>query len=202
MTLAVEVIIALLIVLILAAGLLRYRKLHNDHVRADAMKPTRLVSPPPSPYATSKGFRLVDKANETTGADKPSAPARPRLEPTHEYVFGESQVPAYDVEALAHLRHDEKWALSRSARRAKFTPTFMRKVAVVVVVLLVLAVGAFYFFHHSKNGSNGGANSTSTSTTTRTGLAPPISSVTPYSSLDVISFTMNASTWASSRQAS
>lgn len=201
MTLAIEVIIALFIALILAVGVLRYRKLHRDHLRADVIKPNRLVSPPPSPYTTSKGFRLVDQASESTG-DKPSAPARPRLEPTHDYVFGESQAPAYDVEALAHLRHDEKWALSRSARRAKFTPTFMRKVAVVVVVLLALAVGAFYFLHHAKNVSNGGTNSTSTSTTTRTGMAPIISPVRSYSSLDVISFTMNASTWASSRQAS
>lgn len=202
MTLAIEVIIALFVVLILAVGVLRYRKVHHDHLRAEAVKPTRLVSPPPSPYATSKGFRLVDQASETTGADKLSTPARPRLEPTHEYVFGESQTPAYDVEALAHLRHDEKWALSRSARRAKFTPTFVRKVVVVVVVLLALAVGAFYFLHLAKSGPNGGGNSTSTSTTTRTGMAPPVTTARPYSSLDVISFTMNASTWASSRQAS
>ncbi|MHB1089109.1 MAG: hypothetical protein ACYC19_10165 [Acidimicrobiales bacterium] len=192
MTLAIEVIIVVLVVLALGVGLLRYRKVHQDHVRGDAMKPTRLVAPPPSPYATSKGFRLVDTTNEVTENEQRSAPARPRLEPSREYVFGESQMPAYDVEALAQLRHDERWALSRSARRAKFTPSVLRKLAVVVLVVLVLAVGAFYFFHPTHTGPSTGTNSTST--TTKTGMAPTSGVVTPYASTLAISLRMNAST--------
>lgn len=200
MTLAIEVIIVVLIVLALAVGLLRYRKVHQDHVRGDTMKPTRLVSPPPSPYATSKGFRLVETTEETTANEHRTAPARPRLEPSRQYVFGESQTPAYDMDALAQLRHDERWALSRSARRAKFTPTVVRKLAVVVLVVLVLAVGAFYLFHPTHKGPNTGT--TSTSTTTKTGMAPASAVATPYAVTDAISLRMNASTWASSRHAS
>ncbi|MHB1209272.1 MAG: hypothetical protein ACYC1I_06145 [Acidimicrobiales bacterium] len=190
MTLTIELIIVVVIVLIVTVGLLRYRKLRYYHLRGDAMKSTRPITPPPSPYATSKGFRLVQNVSDTTGDDKRAAPARPRLEPSREYVFGESQTPPYDVEALAQLRHDERWALSRSARRARFTPSFVRKLAVVVLLAFVLAIGAFYYFGHSNKGPN---SSTTTTTTTKTGMAPA-APVKPYFSMGVISLRMNAST--------
>lgn len=190
MILTIELIIVVVIILIVAVGLLRIRKLRYDHLRGDAVKSTRLITPPPSPYASSKGFRLVENASDTTGDEKRAAPARPRLEPSREYVFGESQTPTYDVEALAQLRHDERWALSRSARRARFTPSFVRKLALVVLLALVLAIGAFYYFGHS----NQSPSSSTTTTTTKTGMAPAIAPVSPYFSMGVISLRMNAST--------
>lgn len=193
MILALELIAAVLVIVILAVGVLRYRKLRRDHVRGDTLKSTRLISPPPSPYATSKGFRLVKDPNEAPSDAQRTTPARPRLEPSREYVFGESQAPIYDVEALAQLRHDERWALSRSARRATFTPSFVRKLAVVLLVVLVIAVGAFYYFDHSSSKPNSTSTSTTT-TTTRTGMAPPSAQVGAYSSGVVISFNMNART--------
>ena len=200
MTLVIKVVIVVLVIVVAGAAVLRFRKLRQDDLRGEAMKPVRLVTPPPSPYATSKGFRLVEDATTSTSDEKHATPSRPRLEPAREYVFGEASSTPYDVEALAQQRHDERWALSRSARRATFTPSLLRKLAIVLLILLVLAVGSFYLFHHPTSKAN--ASTSTSSTTTKAGLSVPVNGTTPYTSFESISFNTKARTWASSRQAS
>lgn len=200
MTLVIKVIIVAFIVLLAGAAALRFRKLRQDDLRDEALKPNRLVTPPPSPYATSKGFRLVENATTPTSDEKHATPPRPRLEPTREYVFGDGQSTPYDVEALAQQRHDEQWALSRSARRATFTPSRLRKLVIALLILMVLAVGSFYLFHHTTSKVN--TSTSTTSTTTKAGISVPMNGTTSYSSFEAISFNTNARTWASSRQAS
>ena len=200
MTLAIEVVVAVLIIVVVGAAALRFRKLRQDDLRSEAVKPSRLVTPPPSPYATSKGFRLVEDATTPTSDEKHATPPRPRLEPAREYVFGDAPSTPYDLEALAQQRHDERWALSRSARRATFTPSFLRKLVIVLLILMVLAVGSFYLFHRATPNAN--SSTSTTSTTTKTGISVPLNGTTLYSSFGAISFNTKASTWASSRQAS
>ena len=199
MTLVIKVVIVALVIVLAGAAALRFRKLRQDDVRGEALKPNRLVTPPPSPYVTSKGFRLVKDTTAPTSDEKHATPPRPRLEPAREYVFGEAQSTPYDVEALAQQRHDERWALSRSARRATFTPSLLRKLAISLLILMVLAVGSFYLFHHPTSKANA---STSTTTTIKAGISVPVKGSTPYSSFEAISFNTKARTWASSRQAS
>ncbi len=70
-------VIAVIVVLILALGtFLRVRKLRRDEMRA-LSKPVerRLMTPPPSPYAPSKGFRLLDGAGEPLARPTGGAPA-------------------------------------------------------------------------------------------------------------------------------
>lgn len=199
MTLTIEVIAAVLVILLASIVVLRILKLRGDDQRSELAKPNRLVTPPPSPYATSKGFRLVRDTSTPSDEEKRAAPPRPRLEPAREYVFGESQVTPYDPDTLSQLRHDEQWALARSARRASVTPHSVRRAAVAVVVVVVLAVGAFYVFHHTRPKAT-----PPTSTTTTVKLGAPTSDRTgvAQSSFVVISLNTNANTWASSRHAS
>jgi len=59
--LALEIIGIVVAVLLIAGTVLRIRKVRRDEMR-ELSRPLerRLVSPPPSPYAPSKGFRLLD----------------------------------------------------------------------------------------------------------------------------------------------
>jgi len=166
MGLALKVAIAIVVVLVLAVAALRIRKLRRDEMR-ELSRPVdrRLMSPPPSPYSPSKGFRLLDGAADSA---RRSEPARPRLEAEREYVFSESQMPTYDDVRPVALRHNERWALSRSTRRSSLPLTGLGIViVVVVVVVLVGAIG--YFVQHSSN-----ATTTTSSTTTST-IAPTTS---------------------------
>jgi preprotein translocase subunit SecG len=167
-TLAIKIVLALLIVLALVVAVLRIRKLRRDEHHDSPTKIDRsLLTPPPSPYSPSKGFRLLDGSY----SDAPhAAPPRPRLEPDHEYVFSDTQLPPYDVRNLSHLRHDEHWALSRAARRARFSLAGMRTLIVIAVVIIALGIAVFYFSHPGK--SKG-------STTTTTTTAPGSSSGSP-----------------------
>lgn len=175
MTLAIKIVLALLIVLVLVVVVLRIRKLRRDEHRVRPTKiDRRLLTPPPSPYSPSKGFRLLDGSDSEA---PPAAPPRPRLEPDHEYVFSDTQLPPYDMRNLSDLRHDEHWALSRSARRARFSVAGMRTLVIIAVVIIALGIAVFYFSHPGK--SKGSTTSTTTTVPAPTTPKPSSSSGSP-----------------------
>jgi hypothetical protein len=158
MALALKIVIVIVVLLVIGIAALRIRKLRRDEIR-ELSRPVerRLMSPPPSPYAPSKGFRLLDGPLDATRRPEPP---RPRLETDRDYVFSESQMPS-DLEVVpTHLRHDEQWALSKSAHRsASYTGVRVALIAVFIVVI-VGALGLYVQHEHSTN--------TPTSTTTTT----------------------------------
>jgi hypothetical protein len=166
MALALKIVIVIVVVLVVAVAALRIRKLRRDEIR-ELSRPVerRLMSPPPSPYAPSKGFRLLDGPLDATRRPEP---LRPRLESDREYVFSESQMPGESEVVPSHFRHNEQWALSKSARRsASFTG--LRVAMIAVIIIAVVGAFGFYLQHlHSKN----------TSTTTTTTTRPPRTTTT------------------------
>jgi hypothetical protein len=145
MALALKVAILIVVLLVIGIAALRIRKLRRDEIR-ELSRPVerRLMSPPPSPYAPSKGFRLLDGPIEP--ARRPE-PMRPRLETDRDYVFSETQMAGADEVAPSQLRHSEEWALTKSARRsASFTGLRVGAIALVIVALIG-AVG-LYLQHH------------------------------------------------------
>jgi hypothetical protein len=162
MNLLVKVVVILAVVLIVAVAALRVRKLRRDKMR-ELSKPVerRLMTPPPSPYAPSKGFRLLDGPLDPT---KRSEPPRPRLETDREYVFSETQMPTYDDVRPSPLRHNENWALSRSARHSSLPSTGLVVVAIALVAVLVVGFVGYYVQHGSPK-ANGPATSSTTTTT-------------------------------------
>jgi hypothetical protein len=115
------------------------------------------MAPPPSPYTPSKGFRLLDGPLD---AQLRPVPPRPRLEPDREYVFSESQLPDYVKSVSPHGRHDELWALSKSAKRSRFSAAALR----ILVLVLVLAVLAGFVGYYVTGRGN---HSTTTTTLAR-----------------------------------
>ncbi|HEY5265954.1 MAG TPA: hypothetical protein VIJ40_03995 [Acidimicrobiales bacterium] len=154
-------IVAILVVLLLAVGVaLRVRKLRRDDTR-DFSRTTdrRLVTPPPSPYTPSKGFRLLDGEGEPI--QRPAV-ERPRLDPDRHYVFSDSGPSAEDVVAT-HSRHNDTWFLSRSSHRSTLS-IFLRRLAIVLFIALVIAVIATYYVnHHSPKIPKGSATYSGTS---------------------------------------
>jgi hypothetical protein len=158
-TTAIKVALVVILALLLIVVALRMRKLRRDEMRALGRKTdARLVVPPPSPYQPSKGFRLLDG---TEHAAEPRTPERPRLEPDREYVFSDFHPARLDVNPLHPARHDEEWALSRSANRSSFSLSGLRLLVVVVIAVLVLGVVGFYARDHVHH-----ATTTTTTTTT------------------------------------
>src|SRR3984957_1444382 len=159
MPVALDVVIGIVVLLVVAVAALRIRKLRRDEIR-ELSRPVerRLMSPPPSPYEPSKGFRLLDGPLDATRRPEP---LRPRLESDRDYVFSESQMPG-DAEVVpSQFRHNEKWALSKSARRsASFTGLRVAVIAVLIIVVIG-AIGLYLQHLHAKN------TSTTTTTTTR-----------------------------------
>jgi len=147
-----------LVVVVVAAGIaLRVRKLRRDEMR-ELSRPVerRLMAPPPSPYAPSKGFRLLD--SDGAPLDRPAI-ERPRLDPTRHYVFNELSGANEEVIAL-HLRHNDDWFLSRSAHRSTLS-IVLRRLTVLVLILLIAAVLATYYVeHHDKAKPKGAPPST------------------------------------------
>ena len=126
MILALEIAGIVVAVLLVAGTLLRIRKLKRDEMR-ELSKPLerRLVSPPPSPYAPSKGFRLLDGSGEPV--TRPPV-ERPRLDPGRQHVFSDSA--SGEESSALHARHNDDWFLSRSSHRS--TASFVaRSVAVI-----------------------------------------------------------------------
>jgi hypothetical protein len=153
-------LIALVVVavLVLVVVLLRVRKLRRDERRLLARSiDRRLVSPPPSPYRPSQGFRLLD--GDGVEEVRPT-PARPRLEPSREYVF--SELSGSEERPPLPNRHDAEWALARSQHRSA-SPAGAGRLLVALLVLVVVASVVGYAMRHR---SSDGHPSTSLASTT------------------------------------
>jgi hypothetical protein len=169
--LALEIIGIVVAVLLIAGTVLRIRKVRRDESR-ELSRPLerRLVSPPPSPYATSKGFRLLDGSGEPV--TRPPL-ERPRLDPGRQYVFSDS---ANSEESSAlHARHNDDWFLSRSSHRSAGS-LVTRSVIIVLAIAVVVAIIVTYAVGH-----HGPKSSTTTTTTTTT--RPPATTTTVPSAL-------------------
>jgi hypothetical protein len=168
--LALEVIGIVVAVLLIAGTLLRIRKVRRDETR-ELSRPLerRLVSPPPSPYAPSKGFRLLDGSGEPV--TRPPL-ERPRLDPGRQYVFSDSQSP--EESSALHARHNDDWFLSRSSHRSTGS-LVARSVAIVLAIAVVVAIIVTYAVGH-----HGPKSSTTTTTTT---TRPPVTTTTVPSAL-------------------
>ncbi len=159
MSLTLYVVVAVVVALGLIAVALRLRKLRRDEIRRIANRvDRRLVEPPPSPYTPSRGFRLLD--GPLNSPDRPEPP-RPRLEPNHEYVFSESQIASYQESVSPLGRHDERWALSKSMNRSRFSSVGVRFSLIVLVVVVVGIVALYYV----ERGHHPHAGTTTTTTT-------------------------------------
>jgi len=171
---ALDVVIGIVVLLVVAVATLRIRKLRRDELR-ETTRPVerRLMTPPPSPYAPSKGFRLLDGPLDESRRPEPS---RPRLESDREYVFSESQMLGDGEVVPTPLRHNEKWALSKSARR---TTSFTGLRVAVIATIVVVLVGAFGIYLQHRDAKNTPTTTTThpPSTTTTTALALPSSFV-------------------------
>ena len=170
-------IVAILVVLLLIGGTaLRVRKLRRDDTR-DFSRPIerRLVTPPPSPYAPSKGFRLLDGEGEPM--QRPAV-ERPRLDPDRQYVFSDSAPNADDVVAT-HLRHNDDWFLSRSSHRSTLS-IVLRRLAIVLLIALVIAVIATYYVNHRSPKTPNGIATAPTTTLATTAAATTSSTTTTF----------------------
>jgi hypothetical protein len=174
MNMTIKIVVAIVVAVLLVIVGLRARKLRRDERRERFQRiDHRLLTPPPSPYTSSKGFRLLDGAVEDTARPEPP---RPRLEPSKEYVFSESQLPPLDEVALSQARHDAKWALSRSARRSRGPVSGVGIALVLALIVVVGAVGYFTQRHHATTTIPSVASTTSTTAaSTSTTVAWPSS---------------------------
>lgn len=171
MILALEIIGIVIAVLLIAGTALRIRKVRRDEMR-ELSRPLerRLVSPPPSPYAPSKGFRLLDGSGEPV--TRPPV-ERPRLDPGRPYVFSDSL--SSEESGALHARHNDDWFLSRSSHRSTGS-LVARSVGLVLAVAVVVGVIVTYAVeHHSPKK----LATTTTTTTTR----PPTTTTTVPSAL-------------------
>jgi flagellar basal body-associated protein FliL len=177
MALAIKIVIVVVVVLVVGIAALRIRKLRRDEIR-ELSRPVerRLMTPPPSPYAPSKGFRLLDGPLDSIRRPEP---LRPRLETDRDYVFSETQMPGDGDVVPTHLRHSEEWALSKSARRpASFTGLRVAIIALIVIVV-VGAIGIYVQHLHKKDGPT--ATTTSTRPRSTTTTSTTIASALPAS---------------------
>lgn len=160
MILALEIVGITVAVLLVAGTALRIRKVRRDEMR-ELSRPLdrRLVSPPPSPYAPSKGFRLLDGSGEPLA--RPPL-ERPRLDPSRPYVFSDSQI-AEESSAL-HARHNDDWFLSRSSHRSTASLVARSLLVVLVIAVVVAVIVTYAVDHHSPKRST---SATTTTTTTR-----------------------------------
>lgn len=187
MTLALKIAALVIVLLVVIVAALRFRKLRRDESR-EFSKPLdrRLVAPPPSPYAPSKGFRLLDAEGEPLV--RPPV-ERPHLDPERRYVFNDS--PSNDEEFVSsRVRHNDDWFLSRSSHRST-SSIVSRRLGVALLVIIVAALVAYYVSHHAKVPPKGSASVTSTTlattpppTTTTTVVAFPPSFVATSTSGD------------------
>ena len=137
MTALVTVVVVLVAVAAVTLASLRWRKLRRDATESARRLDPRLISPPPSPYAPSQGFKLVDGEVPAPTPTRPTPP-RPRLD-ERTYVFGEA---ATGEEPLHAPRHDSHWALERMSRhrRRRWRSRQWLRLGVVVLIV-VLAAG-------------------------------------------------------------
>ncbi len=139
----VGVVIAVVAVAIVA---LRWRKVRRDALRGD-LGGHEPGSPPPSPYSSRRGFRLL----ETDGpSPEPAPPPRPRLE-DHDYVFADAQLlPPADPSTLAH-RHDVSWALERAGHRSPLAGRRLRRTLIAGIIVLALVVAGTVIYRHHRS---------------------------------------------------
>jgi len=183
-TLALEIVGIVVAVLLIAGTVLRIRKVRRDEMR-ELSRPLerRLVSPPPSPYAPSKGFRLLD------GSGEPMTRApleRPRLDPSRQYVF--SDAPHTEESSALHARHNDDWFLSRSSHRSTGS-LLARGMAIVLGLAVVVAIIVAYAVGHHPPKS-------STTTTTTTTTRPPATTTSVPSTLHATSLSGDDATYA------
>ncbi len=168
MIIALETVGGIVALLVLVGVVLRLRKIRRDRRREGiSMDDRRLVTPPPSPYEPSRGFRLIDESGEPIV--RPPV-QRPRLDPERHYVFSDSA--AHHEETLpTHLRHNDDWFLSRSAHRST-TSIVLRAVGVFLLIAIVIASVTTYYLDR-KPGKG------TPSTTTTTTKPPPTTTTLP-----------------------
>ncbi|MCU1362903.1 MAG: hypothetical protein JWM55_731 [Acidimicrobiaceae bacterium] len=161
--LALTIALGVVVLLLVVGIVLRIRKLRRDEMR-ELAKPVerRLMAPPPSPYAPSKGFRLLDESGQPI-ARPPQE--RPRLDPHRHYVF--SELGAGEETVSSHPRHDDQWFLSRSSQHSTLS-SVLRRLGVLVIIALIAVVVATYYVHHRSPKSPHSSTTTSTSLTTTT----------------------------------
>lgn len=165
MTTALRALAGLVAVLAVAVVALRWRKLRRDEVRRlDRSVDRRLLRPPPSPYKSSQGFKLLDGAEPL--APRPT-PERPRLDPEHDYVF--SDAPGED-RGGAPGRHDSHWALERATRGTGLSGGVRALLVLLVAAALVGAVG--YALNRSRHPGR--------ASTTTTTAAPGVTTTTNW----------------------
>jgi hypothetical protein len=172
-TLVLKIVVLIVVILVVTIAVLRIRKLRRDEIR-ELSRPVerRLVSPPPSPYAPSKGFRLLDGPIEEQQRPQP---ARPRLEADHDYVFSETQLSSDETIVPSHFRHDEQWALSKSARRSA-SMTGLRVAIIAIILVILLGAVGLYLQHHKTPGTTPPTTTTTTKhTTSSPAMRPPSS---------------------------
>ncbi len=185
MTVAIEVVVAIVVAGLLAAGLLRWRKIRRDERRLSDTG--TLIGPPPSPYQSAKGFRLLD--GETPPPHHEPAPLR--LESSREYVFGEATPIEEEEVSIGPHRHDVQWALDRSAHRSPLV--YRRWLVVAIVAAIVVIVGAFLLAHHPW--SSAPAKSGEPATRTRVPIAAPRVTDGPRSFAVTYTVTGHESLW-------
>lgn len=188
--LALKIIVAVVVALVLVGVILRVRKLRRDEMR-ELSKPVerRLMAPPPSPYAPSKGFRLLDESGQPLV--RPPL-ERPRLDPNRRYVFNELSGTGEET-VSSHLRHTDDWFLSRSSQRSTLS-IFVRRLAVLAVIALIAVVVGAYYVHHHPSKKPHAATTTSTSAPTTTTTFPS-SFVPTRASGDDANYDVPASTY-------
>lgn len=180
MALAIKIGVVVVVVVVVTAAALRIRKLRRDEIR-ELSRPVerRLMSPPPSPYAPSKGFRLLDGPLDATRRPEP---LRPRLETDREYVFSEAQTVGDGEVVPTPTRHSQQWALSKSARR----PASMTGLRVAVIAFIIVAVagaiGLFLQHRHPKGNTTTTTSTRPPTTTTTTRATLPASFVATFTS--------------------
>jgi hypothetical protein len=161
--LALEIVGIVVAVLLIAGTALRIRKLKRDE-RREISKPLerRLVSPPPSPYTPSKGFRLLDGEGEPL--TRPPV-ERPRLDPERQYVFSDT---SSEESSALHTRHNDDWFLSRSSHRSTASIVARSVAVVVLAALVVIVVVTYYLDHHPAKHASSTTTTTHIRTTTTT----------------------------------
>ncbi|HET8991290.1 MAG TPA: hypothetical protein VFN59_09355 [Acidimicrobiales bacterium] len=151
MTIALVAVVTVVVVVVLGALVARVRRVrHGDATAPAGPVEGRLVTPPPSPYETSRGFRLLGPGE----SPHPRGPtARPRLDPERSYVFSDAVAPEEVVPTAR--RHDEAWFLAHSTRRSGAVRWATALLALAVAAALVAAVVAYYLHHGSGGPAHG-----------------------------------------------
>lgn len=172
MQLIIQIAVVVFCLLLLAAVVLRIRKLRRDELRELDARAARPIRPPSSPYAPSRGYRVLGASEDPL--ESRQGPSRPRLDATHSYVFSDLSSAMSDETTLNPRRHDERWALSRAGRHGA-TPTqfWLRLLLGLIVLGFVLGISLQLMGHGHRN-----VAATSTTLKTTTTIAPPTTSTT------------------------